>query len=251
MNTSHTSQSKRSLKALIPGAIAALALFGSAHVHAMGDATDAELPWVRPSVDAPLHGSQPMRSTTAERSSVMKPQVAERAQRSTPTGDAYANEWLPVTASVASSDANASSTRGAAAAAGAASPAAGVSRADVRESLKTWRAAGLLTPQSEIGDTTETLQRREEFYALQTEVIQAEQMAAVARAEEESLAQAQLQLQLQLQSQLEAESAASANTAAMLEPSADGQLMVVPPTATGTISGDDAPVIVEVVEIDE
>jgi len=57
----------------------------------------------------------------------------------------------------------------------------------VRESMATWRSAGLLTPADDIGDTNETLQRREEFYALQTEVILAERQAAAETAQAEAI----------------------------------------------------------------
>ncbi len=88
----------------------------------------------------------------------------------------------------------------------------GLTRAEVREALKTWKAAGLMSTQTEVGDTPDVLQRREEFYALQTEVILGEYAAA--RAAEEAQALAQLQQQ-------------NANPA-MLEPSADGEVLMTP-----------------------
>jgi len=93
----------------------------------------------------------------------------------------------------------------------------GLTRAEVQEALKTWKAAGLVSTQAEVGDTPDVLQRREEFYALQTEVIQAESLVA-ARATEEAQALAQLQAQ-------------HANPA-MLEPSADGMLVTAPNGST-------------------
>jgi LytS/YehU family sensor histidine kinase len=57
-------------------------------------------------------------------------------------------------------------------------------RAEVREALKMARAQNLLTPTNEIGDTAEVLAQREIFYALQTEVMEAEQRrASLAQAE--------------------------------------------------------------------
>ena len=57
-------------------------------------------------------------------------------------------------------------------------------RAEVREALKLARAQNLLTPTNEIGDTAEVLAQREIFYALQREVMEAEQRrASLAQAE--------------------------------------------------------------------
>jgi len=57
-------------------------------------------------------------------------------------------------------------------------------RAEVREALKMARAQNLLTPTNEIGDTAEVLAQREIFYALQREVMEAEQgRASLAQAE--------------------------------------------------------------------
>ena len=242
MNTTHNSPaSKRMLRHLGPGAIAALTLFASVQVHSMGDATDAEVPSVRPSVDAPLHGDQNATRTSMDaRSPLMSQRTAERALRNSPTGDAYANEWLPVAASMDPTLTTAEAV--------AAVPPQATSRAEVRETLAIWRAAGLLTPQSDIGDTNETLQRREEFYASQTEVIRAEFVAAAERAEEEAQAMALLQ-------------AEEDNAAIMAAVNADSSVrrepMAAPtsPTATGTTTtsvGDDGEmVIVEIVEIDD
>jgi len=58
-----------------------------------------------------------------------------------------------------------------------------LTRADVREALKMARASNTMTPAGEIGDTTEVLQAREDFYVLQTEVLQAEYLAAAQRAQ--------------------------------------------------------------------
>lgn len=56
-----------------------------------------------------------------------------------------------------------------------------LTRADVRESLKMARLSNTMTPSGEIGDTPAVLQAREDFNALQTEVLQAEYAAATAR----------------------------------------------------------------------
>ncbi len=76
----------------------------------------------------------------------------------------------------------------------------GLTRAEVREALNTWRAAGLMSTQTEVGDTPDVLQRREEFYALQTEVTLARYRAeAEALAAADAAAQAQALAQLQMQ----------------------------------------------------
>jgi hypothetical protein len=62
-----------------------------------------------------------------------------------------------------------------------ATPQAPLTRAEVRESLKMARLSNTMTPSGEIGDTTEVLRAREDFYALQTEVLQAEYAAAAQR----------------------------------------------------------------------
>ena len=49
-----------------------------------------------------------------------------------------------------------------------------LTRAEVRESLAMARLANLVTPSGEMGDTADVLQAREDFNALQTEVMQAE-----------------------------------------------------------------------------
>lgn len=56
-------------------------------------------------------------------------------------------------------------------------------RADVKEALKMARAQNLLTPDNEIGDTPEVLALREIFYALQTEVMEAERSRSLVEAE--------------------------------------------------------------------
>ena len=56
-----------------------------------------------------------------------------------------------------------------------------LTRAQVRESLAMARLANLVTPSGEIGDTAEVLQAREDFNALQTEVLQAEHRTAALR----------------------------------------------------------------------
>ena len=161
---------------LLPAIAAALALLARAPAHAMGDATDAELPWVRPGDTVALHGT-----------------AAPAATSAAPT----------TAASAAPTDAAPSPTLSQGA----------VTRADVAASLDAWRAAGLLTPQGDIGDSTEVLERREMFYALQTEVLQEESLAA-ARAAEEAQALAEL--------------LAQGADIAMLQPSADGQVRTSP-----------------------
>ena len=70
-----------------------------------------------------------------------------------------------------------------------------LTRARVRESLAMARLANLVTPGGEMGDTTEVLQAREDFNALQTEVMEAEYRTAALRLQQEQaavlLAQAQ------------------------------------------------------------
>jgi len=56
-----------------------------------------------------------------------------------------------------------------------------LTRAAVRESLKTARAANTITPSGEMGDTPEVLAARENFYAAQTEQIHAQYAAAAQR----------------------------------------------------------------------
>ena len=247
MTTLHTS-TFRSFKRLLPGAIAALTLFASAQSHAMGDATDAELPWVRPgdvvSTTPYSTGGRKAGSRNGSESSTLNDSnansgpltrgevnaqlMSERAERPSPSGDAFDRDWLPITESRVLGQNrydryNSSNTAGSEsyadryAAGGSATMMAndGVvsaeygpsTRADVRAALETWRAAGLLTPGSEIGDTEETLARREEYYAQQTEM----RLAEVAAAEQEAQALAQLQ--------------ADGASQAMLAPSADGMLM--------------------------
>lgn len=53
-----------------------------------------------------------------------------------------------------------------------------LTRAQVRESLAMARLANLVTPSGEMGDTADVLQAREDFNALQTEVMQAEYRTA-------------------------------------------------------------------------
>ena len=53
-----------------------------------------------------------------------------------------------------------------------------LTRAQVRESLAMARLANLVTPSGEIGDTADVLQAREDFNALQAEVMQAEYRTA-------------------------------------------------------------------------
>jgi hypothetical protein len=48
-------------------------------------------------------------------------------------------------------------------------------REDVNEDLQRARAINLMTPNSELGDTPEVLQAREDFYAMRTEVMLADQ----------------------------------------------------------------------------
>ena len=56
-----------------------------------------------------------------------------------------------------------------------------LTRAQVRESLAMARLANLVTPSGEMGDTADVLQAREDFNALQTEVMQAEYRTAALR----------------------------------------------------------------------
>lgn len=102
---------------------AVLAVSGAAHVHAMGDASPAELPWVRPGADASVgvQGAQSAKSAL-----------------------------------------------------GGQSARSGLTRAEVREALANARNADLMPGVSDIGETSEMLERREIFYALQTEVFFAE-----------------------------------------------------------------------------
>ena len=64
----------------------------------------------------------------------------------------------------------------------------GLTREQVREELRTWRAAGLLPMNGEITETPEVLANRQTFNELQTEVLQAEYAAAEAQLQ--ALAQA-------------------------------------------------------------
>lgn len=74
-----------------------------------------------------------------------------------------------------------------------------LTRAQVLESLRSARAANLMSPATEMGDSPEVLAARETFYALQTEVLLAEYAAAQAQAQ----AQAEREQQAQQLSQLE------------------------------------------------
>lgn len=63
-----------------------------------------------------------------------------------------------------------------------------LTRARVRESLAMARLANLVSPGGELGDTTEVLQAREDFNALQTEVMEAEYRTAALRLQQEQVA---------------------------------------------------------------
>lgn len=70
-----------------------------------------------------------------------------------------------------------------------------LTRARVRESLIMARLANLVTPGGEMGDTAEVLQARENFNALQTEVIEAEYRSAALRLQQEQTAELLAQAQ--------------------------------------------------------
>lgn len=68
-----------------------------------------------------------------------------------------------------------------------------LTRAEVRESTRLAKAANLVTPNGDIGDSPDVLQAREDFYALQTEVLNAQyavqyqaQLLAQAQADEQN-----------------------------------------------------------------
>ena len=63
-----------------------------------------------------------------------------------------------------------------------------LTREEVREATRTARAAGLISGTGEFGDTPQLLQRREDFNALQTEVLLAEYHAQVMHAQAEQQA---------------------------------------------------------------
>ncbi len=221
MTTSHKhsahSHSARSLKHLIPGAMAALAIVAAApsyaYSHAFGDATAAEQPWVRPGVEAPLqNGSAADAAATSAqpltRAQVRAKLLADRAAHGMPIGDSqFSVPYTPETQETPST----------------------LTRAEVRDTLTTWRAAGLLTPSGDIGDTNETLQRREEFYALQTEVIVAERIAeqaaaAQAAAELAAATQAADEQAMQLAA-LRSEGALDLPEPVVTRPTSDGQML--------------------------
>ena len=57
-------------------------------------------------------------------------------------------------------------------------PANALSRAQVREELRTWKSAGMVSMPGEIGDTAAVLAARQTFNELQSEVLTAEYAAA-------------------------------------------------------------------------
>lgn len=95
-----------------------------------------------------------------------------------------------------------------------------LTRAQVRESLAMARLANLVTPSGEIGDTADVLQAREDFNALQAEVMQAEYRTAALQ-----LQQAQMD-ELVNQAQGNA-TAAGAAESAQPEPAAAGPAIEV------------------------
>ena len=105
-----------------------------------------------------------------------------------------------------------------------------LTRADVRESLAMARLANLVTPGGEMGDTADVLQAREDFNALQTEVLQAENRTAALQ-----LQQAQLET-LVAQAEGYASSAGTSTEAA--EPMQDESAAAEPAVEVVVVSSD-------------
>lgn len=105
-----------------------------------------------------------------------------------------------------------------------------LTRADVRESLAMARLANLVTPGGEMGDTADVLQAREDFNALQTEVLQAEYRTAALQ-----LQQAQLET---LVAQAEGYASSAGTSIEAAEPMQDESAAAEPAVEVVVVSSD-------------